>query len=334
MPYRSPAPDPLTVAAVLLPGERSRVDAAGDGCFRVVHRNTVSDAITVVRERQVDAFLVSVHHCGRRDIQAMAHLVRDFPGIPTVALVSQHVGQASETLLHLGATGVQQVVDVTTPTGWQQLRQIVGVPATRAAAQIQGPILDALGETPPDNRLFFEALVRLAPETVSVRQLAAQLDLRPSTLMSRFGRVGLPSPKNYLAGIRLLHAALLFQARGLTVADVAYRLEYSSPQSFGRHLRAMLGITATEFRRRFPFDTAIDRFIGRMLLPYVHIWPGFRPLGGTKREGTVPIHRRHTTPRGTRPPDRKTSELGDGGKTGRWKKLGTDMERRPKYPFP
>ena len=32
------------------------------------------------------------------------------------------------------------------------------------------------------------------------------------------------------------------------MADVAYRLEYSSPQSFGRHLRAMLGVTALEFR--------------------------------------------------------------------------------------
>ena len=60
--------------------------------------------------------------------------------------------------------------------------------------------------------------------------------------MSRFARAGLPSPKNYLAAIRLLHAAFLFETAGLSVADVAYRLEYSSPQSFGRHLRAMLGL--------------------------------------------------------------------------------------------
>ena len=297
MPYRSinQAPDSATVAAVLLPRERSRVDAAGDGCFRVVHRDSVPDAIRVVRERHVDVFLVSVHHCRARDLQALAHLVQDFPSIPTVALVSHHEGPANQTLLHLGATGVQQVVDVTTPTGWHHLRQIVGQPASRAVAKIQGPIIDALGETPPDARLFFEALVRIAPETVSVRQLAVHLDLRPSTLMSRFGRVGLPSPKNYLAGIRLLHAALLFQAQGLSVADVAYRLEYSSPQSFGRHLRAMLGITATEFRRRFPFGTALDRFISRMITPYANIWPGFRPLGGATHKTTPPIHRRYTS---------------------------------------
>jgi AraC-like DNA-binding protein len=266
-----------------MPRERSRVDAAGDGCFRVLHRESVPEAIRIVRERGVDAFLVSVHRCRERDLRAVGSLVRDFPGIPTVALVSQHEEAASRALLHLGATGVQQVVDVTTPSGWQRLRQLVGAPASGTVARIQGPVIDAIAPTTPDNRLFFEALIRLAPEVVSVRRLARELDLRPSTLMSRFGRAGLPSPKSYLAGIRLLHAALLFESAGLSVADVAYRLEYSSPQSFGRHLRSMLGITATEFRRRFPFGTALDRFVTLMIQPYENIWPGFRPMGGTGR---------------------------------------------------
>jgi hypothetical protein len=80
------------------------------------------------------------------------HLVHEFPGIPTVALVSQHDPSSTEMLLRLGASGVQQVVDVTTPTGWNRLRQVVGQPATRAAARIQGPILTALAEAPADAR--------------------------------------------------------------------------------------------------------------------------------------------------------------------------------------
>ena len=156
-------------------------------------------------------------------------------------------------LLRLGASGVRQVVDVTSPAGWSRLRQVVGQPATRAVARIQQPILESVAEAPPDARLFLEAMIRLAPDVPTVTALAAQLSVRPSTLMSRFARAGLPSPKNYLAAVRLLHAAFLFETSGLSVADVAYRLEYSSPQSFGRHLRAMLGLTAMEFRRRFPF---------------------------------------------------------------------------------
>lgn len=59
---------------------------------------------------------------------------------------------------------------------------------------------------------------------------------------------------------------------------MAYRLEYSSPQSFGRHLRAMLGITAVEFRRRFPFPVAQERFVELMIEPYREVWRTFHPV--------------------------------------------------------
>ncbi|HEX5387800.1 MAG TPA: helix-turn-helix transcriptional regulator [Gemmatimonadales bacterium] len=269
---------PPTVAAVLLPAERSRVDAAGSGCFAVLHRESVRDAVRVVRERSVDAVLVSVHRCAPEQVEALSLLVREFPAVPTVALLSQHDADSGEMLLRLGATGVRQVVDVTSPAGWARLRRLVGEPASRSVARIQAPLFEALPDLPPDARLFLEALVRLAPETPTVRRLAVRLAVRPSTLMSRFVRAGLPSPKNYLAAVRLLHAALLFEASGLSVSDVAYRLEYSSPQSFGRHLRAMLGITASEFRRRLPFPLACERFVERMVRPYARTWCGFRPL--------------------------------------------------------
>jgi AraC-like DNA-binding protein len=274
-----------TVATVLLPIERARVDAAGSGCFAVVHRDSIPDAVRIVRERPVDAVLVSVHRCAPEQVEALGHLVREFPGIPTVALLSQHDPSATEMLLRLGASGVRQVIDVTSPTGWSRLRQVVGQPATRAVARIQGPILDALSDAPADARLFVEALIRLAPDTPTVSTLAQRLYVRPSTLMSRFARAGLPSPKNYLAAIRLLHAAYLFEAAGLSVADVSYRLEYSSPQSFGRHLRAMLGLTALEYRRRFPFPAALARFVEVMVRPYVQIWRTFHPVAAGSWDG-------------------------------------------------
>jgi AraC-like DNA-binding protein len=278
-------PSSTTVAAVLMPGERLRVDAAGNGLFAVLHRDSIPDAVRAVRERPVDAVLLSVHRCRADQMDLLGHLVREFPAIPTVALVSQHDPGAIEMLLRLGASGVRQVVDVTSPAGWGRLRQVVGRPATRAVARMQQPILDTLTDAPPDARLFVEAMIRLAPEVPTVTALAQQLSVRPSTLMSRFARAGLPSPKNYLAAIRLLHAAFLFETSGLSVADVAYRLEYSSPQSFGRHLRAMLGLTAVEFRHRFPFPLAVERFVALMMEPYREVWRTFHPLAAGTWEG-------------------------------------------------
>src|SRR5439155_217320 len=106
-------------------------------------------------------------------------------------------------------------------------------------------------------------------------------------VVARFYRGGLPSPKSYLAGMRLLHAAYLLQNPGLSVSDVAYRLDYSSPQSFGRHLRAMLGVTAGEFRRRFPFDVSLERYVDLLVTPYREALRAFHPFNaGMWDQGT------------------------------------------------
>jgi AraC-like DNA-binding protein len=266
------------VAAVVSPFERARLDAAAAGCFAVVHQATVPEALRAVRERAIDAVVVSVHQCAGEQVEAVDHLVRSFPEIPTVALVTKSDPRAPEVLLRLGATGVRHVVDVTGPAGWARLRQVLLEPASRPAARILARIFEILVDLPLDTRLFLEFMVRVAPSTPSVRLLACQTRMRPSTLTSRFARAGLPSPKIYLAGVRMLYAAQFFEQEGLSISDVAYRLECSSPQSFGRHIRGTLGVTPGEFRRRIPFGAAIDRFSDVLLKPFVGAWAGFHPL--------------------------------------------------------
>lgn len=267
-----------TVAAVLLPAERPSVDAAGNGCFTILHRDSVPEALQAVRERPVDAVLVSVHRCQPAQADSIRQLLASFPGLPAVALVSRPDPNASEVLLRLGASGVREVIDVNAPAGWSRLRQLLVEPASRPAARILGPLLDRVPGIPDDARLFLEVTVRLAPHTPTVRRIARVLEVQPSTLMSRFVRAGLPSVKRYLAAIRLLYAAQYLENMGLSIADVAYRLECSSPQSFGRHVRSLLGITTSEFRRRFPFPVALERFLTVMVDPYQRTWREFRPL--------------------------------------------------------
>jgi AraC-like DNA-binding protein len=269
----------MTIAAVVSTVERAGLEAAGAGCFSVVHRATLPDALRVVRERPVDAVVFSVHECGRTEMDQVDHLVRRFPDIPTVALVTRADPGASELLLRLGATGIRHVVDVTNPTGWARLRHLLLAPVSRPAARIMARVFEVLTDLPPDTRLFVELMIRLAPTTPAARRLAHHARMRPSTLMSRFARAGLPSPKNYVAAIRLLYAAQLFESEGLSVSDVAYRLECSSPQSFGRHLRAMMGLTPGEFRRRFSFEKALARFVELLVVPYVGQWRAFHPIG-------------------------------------------------------
>jgi len=269
----------VTVCTLLPPSERHRFEAVGDGCFVSVHADSCREVLNAARQRRVDAIVLSVHRCGGDELPAVARLVREFPAIPAVALVSRHDHHATETLLRLGASGVRAAVDCTEASGWRRLRDLVGQPASPVAARILHQLIPALGdEIPEDARLFFEALTRLAPVLRTVRALARHLRIPPSTLMSRFLRAALPSPKTYLAGMRLVHAAHLFRNPGLSVADVAYRLDFSSPQSFSRHLKAMLGVTAGEYRRRFPFEVALARYVDLLITPYRETFRAFRPM--------------------------------------------------------
>jgi AraC-like DNA-binding protein len=268
----------VTVCTVLPPPERPRIDAVGDGCFDTLHTESLREALHLARTRRVDAVVISVHDCHGEALPAVARFVREFPAIPAVALVSRHDRDVTETLLRLGATGVRSAVDCTHPDGWRRLRDLVGRPASPVAARVLAELVPALGHVSVETRLFFEAVARLAPALSTVRGLARHLRVPPSTLMSRFYRAGLPSPKSYLAGMRLLHAAYLFQNPGLSVSDVAYRMDYSSPQSFGRHLKAVLGVTAGEFRRRFPFDVALARYVDLLVTPYREALRALHPL--------------------------------------------------------
>lgn len=268
----------VTICTVVAPTDRPRLEAAGDGCFVTMHADSLGDVVKTARTKRVDALVISVHHCLPHELPAVARFVREFPLIPTVALVSRPDRSSSDLLLRLGASGVRAAVDCTEPQGWRRLRDLVGHPASPVAARILARIIPALGDCSEEARLFFEAVARLAPVLPTVRALARHLRQRPSSLMSRFGRANLPSPKSYLAGMRLLHAACLFRNPGLSVADVAYRLDYSSPQSFGRHVKAALGVTAGEFRHRFPFDVALARYVDLLVAPYREALRAFRPL--------------------------------------------------------
>jgi AraC-like DNA-binding protein len=266
------------VATVVRCGERDQLDAAAGGAFRALHTDSIPAAIRAVREGSVHAVLLSPHAIGASQLPGVAELVRGFPGVNTVALVSGHDSTSGERLLALGSCGVRQMVDLSMREGWRRLRALVVDPASPITARALARVLTALGETTLSCRRFFELVVRQAPRIPTVRKLAAAVGLRPSTLMSRFFRAQVPSPKRYLAMVRLVYAAGYLENPGHSVADVAYRLEYSSPQSFGRHVRTVLGVTGAEFRRRYSLDQALQRFVERLITPYERRLRTFRPL--------------------------------------------------------
>lgn len=277
----------VTVCAVLDPLERARLDAAAGGWFTTLHAGSLRQALQAARKRRVDALVVSAQVCRGDEVPAVARFVKEFPAVATVALVSQHDAAVSQTLLLLGASGVRSVVDCTAPAGWQRLRELVARPLSPAAAQILAGLRPALVAATEDMRAFLEALARLAPAIISVGRIADRVRVPSRTLIARFRRARLPSPKAYLVEMRLLHAAHLFANSGLSVGEVANRLDYSSGPALRRHLHRMLGLTAGQFRRRFPFAVALERYVQLLITPYRETLRTFRPLNaGLWDQGT------------------------------------------------
>jgi AraC-like DNA-binding protein len=263
-------PAPLRyVVTVLTPTERIRVDAAGEGLYRSIHRESVDDVMRDVRAARADAVVLSVNYCERSSTEPVATMVREFPRVPTLALLSDFGPRTPHTLLSLGTSGVRRLIDVRDAGGWRSLRAALtdecGNPVQRLALRRLG---DDLAEVTPDCWRFFQTLFLCPSYVTSVRKFSVLLDVLPSTLMSRFFRACLPAPKRYLATARLVRAAHLFENHGFSVANVANHLEYSSPQSFGRHVRALLGITAQEFRERYDGEGMFERFRQELILPH------------------------------------------------------------------
>jgi AraC-like DNA-binding protein len=212
---------------MLTPNERIRVDAAGDGSYQAIHRDSVAELVQDLKSNRAGAVLVSVARYDQHARAGVAALVREFPRVPTVALLTQLDRSTPQSVLSLGSTGVRQLVDVREAEGWRELRNcLLAARGDDIQREAMSQLAIDLSGVPQDCWRFFETLF-LAPARVStVRSLARRLDVLPSTLMSRFFRARLPAPKQYLATARLVRAARLFENPGFSVANVANHLDY------------------------------------------------------------------------------------------------------------
>lgn len=279
---------PTPVGTVLRAWERPSVDAAGEGLYRTVHRDSVEDVIHDLQEQRISAVVVSVARCGEADTGRVARLIREFPRVPAFALLTQLDQDTPNTVLSLGHSGVRKLIDVRQPAGWRELREmLIADRASDIGRHALGQLaLDLIG-SPADCWRFFESLFWVWPGPATVQLLAVELGVIPSTLMSRFFRMRLPAPKRYLAMARLTRAARIFENPGISVANVANHLEYSSPQSFSRHVRTILDMTATDFRQRYDGEAMVHRFREDLVLPFLPTLRTFSPLGQTPRRLAV-----------------------------------------------
>jgi AraC-like DNA-binding protein len=273
----------VPVTTILTPDERSAVDAAGAGTYHTTHRSSLEEVRKDLRAQSATAVLVSLACCSPRDAIRMASILREHPRIPVMGLVTSTARVHPQSLLSLGRSGMRVVIDTRESNGWSLLRESV-VDAERTKFSIDAALLDLRSRLPSageDCLGLFELCFTAKPPLHTVKDIGELLGVHPGTIMSRFQRAGLPSPKRYLDLINLVRASHELEDHRRSLADVAVQLEYSSPQSFGRHIQLVLKMTASAYRAAYDCEGMYYRFIEECITPYVPQLSEFRPFKET-----------------------------------------------------
>lgn len=267
---------------------RDVINAGGGDDFEVVHTASLDQAMTAVSSVGLPLVLFSPRLV-ERDLTILKTACARHPGMTMIAVLDEK-SPRNDLLLKLGAIGVSEVANLRDRHSWERLRHIATHIGGEVGSIVAGQVLGMVVDASPEARRFFAITAQLAPRTTTVRSLAEQIGILPSSLMSRFFRASLPAPRSYLSMMRLLYAAWGFGQPRASIAAVTDWLAYSSPQAFGRHVRQVLGVTAGGFRRELPLHEALRLFRERLVAPYLDTLRAFRPFGGD--DSYLP-HRQH-----------------------------------------
>ena len=253
------------VVVMAEPTLRSRLDIGVEGAFAPVHVDSVTEAVNAIRRYSAAAIFLSSTVLREETRTTIAGLVTSTPGVTPVVLVAER--SIDDRLLMFGACGIRHVVDMNEPSAWDKLRSL-GSSCGGAATDVRTGVLSLLDEASSDARQFIGLLVHFAPFVRTVRNVAAHLNVNASTLNSRLFRAGLPTAKTYLSHIRLAYAAALFEHHDASLASVALRLDFSSPQAFMRTIRTVYGMTGMQFKTQFCLAGVLDHFGRNLVWPY------------------------------------------------------------------
>lgn len=267
------------------PREESQLEAATSDRLTLIPRPTVHKICEDVAAGHADGVILSAAMVREADLARLCTLVRELPITPIIGLVSDGAASTIAGTLLLGRAGINRLVDVRDRTGWGALRNAFTVQLPEQSVRTALVAVLATIEVAPDGararcseglRRFLCAI--FDPQATTILHMAAEFGMPASTLMSRFERAGLPSPKQYLALAKLVRAAYLGESQGLTIGIIAERLHLSSAQSYGRAVRNLTGLTAGEFRRTVHGPAMLERFKAALVTPYRDILRTFDPF--------------------------------------------------------
>ena len=227
--------------------------------FPSVHARTWDGALAAIRARPVELAVVDPLLTGTASAREIERLRLLFPSLPLLLYTSLSPATAT-VLLALGQAGIRDVVIFRYDDHPSRLCELLAQEEARSASrQLLDQVAEVLAPLPSELRWVLEEVLRSPAELQTVQQVAARARVDRRTFERWFARLGLPSPRHFLAVARVLYAHRLLQDPGFTIEDVAQRLGYAQTKTLQLHARSYLGLTAGEMRLTLEPAEALER---------------------------------------------------------------------------
>lgn len=242
----------MHVAACVQPQKLARLRGAAGSVHSVHAALDWAHADSIIRRQPVDVLVVDPQFEGnqapRTDrIRAVRHRYRALPMIVYSALTAHTL----KPLVELGTEGLGQIVLFGLDDDPHHLRQVLELqPGIRLAEQLLASLRPRLNYTPAPVAAAVDRAIRNPAVFHGVADLVAGAGVARRSLYRHLERAGIASPREVLAGARILRAYALLRIPGYSLDLAAEQLGFNDVDAMASTMKATAGMTPGRARAR------------------------------------------------------------------------------------
>jgi AraC-like DNA-binding protein len=255
----------MHVAACVLPAKLVRLQGAAGDKHRVHAALDWAHADAIIRRQPVDVLVVDPQFDAtepRADrIRALRTRYRSLPMIVYSVLAAQTL----HPLVELGQEGLEALILYGLDDDPQHLRQVLErQPGIALSERLLERLHRPLSRVPARVAHAIERLVRNPSAFHGVPDVATASGVPRRSLYRHFERAGLVTPRELVAGARLLRAYAFLREPAYALASVASHVRFTDADAMARAMKWGVGITPARSRDRMGPEEFVARLASRL----------------------------------------------------------------------
>lgn len=256
----------MIVAACVEPQKLSRLRGAVGEAHRLHVALDWQHADSIIRRQPIDVMVVDPQFGSsepRTDgILALRGQYRSVPFVVYSILAAQTL----RPLIELGRDGMEQVVLFGVDDDPRHLRRVLErQPGVALASKLLSRMRSRFRSLPAAVTRAVEQVIHTPAAFNGVPDLAAAAHVSRRTIYRECERAHLASPRELIAGARVLRAYAFLRESEYSIEDVAEHLRFSSPHHLTKTMRWACGMTTARARDRMIPDDFVALLAQRLM---------------------------------------------------------------------